>query len=350
MIGGVYVLTAILAIFIYSSRLYTNRSVLAGVGKAYIPIEKGELSRKVRKMVIGQLERSALIAWEARPRDVNGEIMLAEREGLLPVMDDVSEDLWTVGRVLSVDPVKPPWGTVEHAGWTAPAYSVNGSISNLQFDTVITELPNLIEARAVNLAPLIFDEHGNEITDPAVVEVLKRQPKMGLREYLTQLSYLGLVNPAAVGQDFLLRYEKARFGRLPVTETKFQDLMTTFAVLLEGMTELSPVIVDEIRLQTSRIQGVPESISDSDSLATSESQGSVLHYATPEPPRSASSVDSPVTARTGWSRVHASYQEIEPGTSSETLGSVVVRPTLTNHGSNVTYLSDAGSVLHHDVG
>src|ERR1700761_1641294 len=39
MIGGTYVLTAIIAIFIYASRLYTNRSVMVGVGKAYIPVE-----------------------------------------------------------------------------------------------------------------------------------------------------------------------------------------------------------------------------------------------------------------------------------------------------------------------
>lgn len=67
MIGGTYVLTALIAIFIYSSRLYTNRSVLAGVGKAYIPVEDGEVGRNVRKMIVSQLERSAIIAWEARP-------------------------------------------------------------------------------------------------------------------------------------------------------------------------------------------------------------------------------------------------------------------------------------------
>ena len=41
MIGGTYVLTASIAIFIFASRLFTNRTVMAGMGKAYIPVEPG---------------------------------------------------------------------------------------------------------------------------------------------------------------------------------------------------------------------------------------------------------------------------------------------------------------------
>ena len=68
-IAGVYVLTALIAILIYASRLYTNRSVLQSIPKTYMPIEKDDLPGKaVRKMIADALARSAVIAYEARPR------------------------------------------------------------------------------------------------------------------------------------------------------------------------------------------------------------------------------------------------------------------------------------------
>lgn len=157
MIGGTYVLTALIAIFIYSSRLYTNRSVMAGVGKAYIPIEDGEVGRNVRKMIAAQLERSAVVAWESRPRDTMGEIVRAGKEGWLTDGDHVTGgfdiEQWTVGSAIVIDPAKAPWGEIHHAGWTAPAHVKSETVGNLQFATVIAELPHLIEARAVSLAP-----------------------------------------------------------------------------------------------------------------------------------------------------------------------------------------------------
>ena len=387
MIGGAWFLTAMLAIFIYSSRLYTNRSVLAGVGKAYIPVEDGEVDRKVRKMIVAQLERSSIVAWEARPRDALGEIMQAEKEGVLH--DDAqsfNRDEWTVGSIIKVDPSRPPWGEVQHPGWTAPAQARGEVLGNLQFETVIAELPNLIEARAVSLAPAdpdpdasVFAETGQPAADPVVVEILKRQEKMGLREYLTQLSYLGLINPPAIAHEFLLRYERARFGGLPSTETQFNNLMAVFAQLLEGMAVLSPVIIEEIRVQagngsdTASSRHAPETAS----LAPSDMDGSVLHFATPEPPRSAgSSINSPVTARTRWSRATTPYLQQMHSDSDETVGSVVRRSPLARYGEDATPRasparsayrngyedeslglertptapSDAGSVLHYDIG
>jgi len=381
MIGGVYVLTAILAIFIYSSRLYTNRSVLADVGKAYIPVEKGEVIRKVRRLVVGQLERSAVVAWEGRPRDVLGEVVEAEREGLLALEDEggvggsFDRDEWTVGTVISIDPARPPWGEVQHPGWTAPAMARGEVLGNLNFEPVITEMANLIEARAVSLAPLeqtteddVFGVAEQPLPDSAIVDVLRRQPTMGLREYLTQLSYLGLINPPAIGQDFLSRYETARFSGKPSSEADFNDLMTSFSQLLEGMTELSPEIIAEIRAQTG-----PETDSETTSLAPSEATGSVLHFATPEPPRSISSSPvSPVTARTRMSRNATPYLQQMQAASVGSLGSVIRRSPeaedlgtpralpvqpgglerangIQRSGSLETLPSDAGSVLHYEV-
>jgi hypothetical protein len=385
MIGGTYVLTALVAIFIYSSRLYTNRSVLAGVGKAYIPVEEGEVGRNVRKMIASQLERSAVIAWEARPRDAMGEVMRAEKEGWLSGEEEAEggfdREQWTVGTAIVIDPVKPPWGVVAHAGWTAPTHARGETLGNLQFATVIAELPHLIEARAVSLAPAdpnaeagFFNEEEDVVADVIVVETLRRQKTMGLREYLTQLSYLGLINPPSAGQDFLTMYEKARFCGRPSSEAEFNRLMAVFAQLLEGMTELHPDIITEIRAQASSDDSSSTLDAETASLAVSETTGSVLHFATPDPPRpasSSSSARSPVTARTAFSRAVTPYMQSSGLESEESFNSVVRRPAvedeevdtptrlsrdifaaanMPSHSPSLRTLdSDAGSVLHHRI-
>lgn len=378
-IGGTYVLTALVAIFIYSSRLYTNRSVLAGVGKAYIPIEDGEVGRNVRKMVVSQLERSALVAWESRPRDTLGEIVRAEKEGWFEDEDHGADGFnrhhWTVGSAIEIDPARPPWGDVKHPGWTAPAQARGEVLGNLQFATVIAEMPHLIEARAVSLAPPdpnaeagFFNEQEAPVADEAVVEMLRRQKTMGMREYLTQLSYLGLVNPPEVGLTFLTIYERVRFSGRPCPEEEFNQLMATFALLLEGMDALDPEIVAEIRAQTDSDASSTLS-ADSRSLARSESAESVLHFATPQPPRSVSSgssAHSPVTARTAFSRAVTPFTQQDGLESQDSLSSVVRRPTAdgvqtpraqsiddrdsgSRSPSLKTLPSDAGSVLRHHV-
>lgn len=336
MIGGTYVLTAIIAIFVYSSRLYTNRSVLVGVGKSYIPVEDGEVGKKVRKMIVAQLERSAVVAWEARPRDASGEILMAEKEGLLPYeeVEGSDADEWTVGRIIPIDPERPPWGDIKHPGWTAPAISRGEGMWNLQFEVVIKELPNLVEAQAVGLAPpdpesgdALFNEAEQPPADALVVEALRRQAGMGMREYLTQLSYLGLVNPPNIGQDFLTLYEQARFSGRPTPEEDFNELMAVFARLLEGMTDLSPDIVAEIRAQSGG--DVFTSSSESISVAPSESTGSVLHYATPDPARPGSSnAATPVTAMTAPSRIHTPYLQSAAESSQDSFTSVLRGPPI----------------------
>jgi hypothetical protein len=383
MIGGTYVLTALIAIFIYSSRLYTNRSVMAGVGKAYIPVEDGEVGRNVRKMIAAQLERSAVVAWESRPRDTMGEIVRAEKEGWLTDGDHVTGgfdiEQWTVGSAIVIDPAKAPWGEIHHAGWTAPAHAKSETVGNLQFATVIAELPHLIEARAVSLAPPdpnaepgFFNENEAPLVDQVVMETLRRQKTMGLREYLTQLSYLGLINPPSVGHDFLAMYEKVRFSGRPCPEKEFNTLMAVFAQLLEGIGELRPEITAEIRAQAGRDDSFSTLDADMSSLAPSETAGSVLHFATPDPPRSesdSSSARSPVTARTAFSRAATPYMQESGLESEESFNSVIRIPaaeeesTPTAHAgaefatpnhrlsstSLTTLESDVGSVLHHRV-
>ena len=219
-----------------------------------------------------------------------------------------------------------------------------------------------------------FNEEEDAIADMVVVETLRRQKTMGLRDYLTQLSYLGLINPPSAGQNFLTMYEKARFCGQPISETEFNRLMSVFAQLLEGMTELHPDIVAEIRAQASSDDSSSTLEADRASLAVSETTGSVLHFATPNPPRSASSSSSersPVTARTAFSRAVTPYMQSSGLESEESFNSVVRRPAIEDEevdtptrrsrdgfaAANMPYHSpslrtldsDAGSVLHHRV-
>jgi hypothetical protein len=200
---------------------------------------------------------------------------------------------------------------------------------------------------------------------------------MGLREYLTQLSYLGLINPPSAGQEFLTMYEKARFCGRPSSEAEFNRLMAVFAQLLEGMTELHPDIVAEIRAQASSEDSSSTMEADRVSLAVSETTGSVLHFTTPDPPRpassssSSSSAHSPVTARTAFSRAVTPYMQSSGLESEESFNSVVRRPAVEDKEINTprrlsrdiyaaadmpshspslrTLDSDVGSVLHHRV-
>lgn len=290
MIGVTYIFVALCALFIYSSRLYTNRTVLAGVGKSYVPVEEGEVGRSVRKMIVKQLERSAIVAWEGRPRDLYGEILRAEQQGVLPDEREggLGRDDYTLGREIAVDPAYPPWGHIKHLGWSSPDQTEENEMPNLQFAVVVRELPNLIEARAVSLAPadpLSTPREGTVTAEPAVADVLKRPETMGMRDYLTQLALLGLLNPPESGQRFLALYEQARFSGVPVSEADFISLMNAFANLLAGMNELRPEIVEEIRRQTDDSALAPAA-DDKMSLASSISQ------------REDSSIVSPVTART----------------------------------------------------
>jgi hypothetical protein len=79
-IGGVYLLTCLIVLLIYSTRIYTNRTVLAAIPKGYVPIEEGEVGKAVRKMIVKHLKRSAVIAWDSRPRDVRGELDALDEE------------------------------------------------------------------------------------------------------------------------------------------------------------------------------------------------------------------------------------------------------------------------------
>jgi hypothetical protein len=371
MIGGVYLLTFIFAIIIYSSRIYTNRSTLAAVGKAYVPIEEGEVNKKVRKLIVKELEKSAVVAWESRPRDVEGEILAAEHDGIWPVDGPVlNHSSQQIGEYIIVNPSDPPWGDIQHDGWSSPSSRQTNKNPHVQFAKVVAEMPHLIEARAVSLAPPApYDHNSAPIqvldVDPLIVNVLRRPRNAAMREYLIQLSCLGLIQPLHIGDTFLARYERARFCGKPIPGRDFDQLMQTFARLLSGMTGLAPEILHEIRKQS--VQPPLVEITPLDDDGPIRALGPHLLDVPRELLRTpVSSIITPVTAPESRARTTTIYLT-DSSVSQETLGSVVIQRSPSAHrerfaaatgspqarrgpaSSSWSLPSDAGSVLHYAV-
>ncbi|KAJ6160994.1 hypothetical protein N7470_004390 [Penicillium chermesinum] len=249
-ITGAYVITFVLAALIYATRIYTNRSTLAGIPKAWIPVEKEDVNKSVRRLVMEGLARSAVISYQARPRDTSKE-----------------KDRFPNYQDLLVDPEHPPWGPIEHPGWSSPA---SPDLPDLPYRTVIQELPVLIEAKAVSLAPADalhtpilhqLDTPGDTgVPDTRVVDILRRPNSMGLRQYIGHLASLGAIDPPELGADFLALYERARFSSHQLHESDFRELMHLFAEILRGMTSLAAPVLNDLRDSASYDRSYTESI------------------------------------------------------------------------------------------
>ncbi|MCJ1317575.1 hypothetical protein MMC15_002900 [Xylographa vitiligo] len=262
-IGGVYILSSLIILLIYSTRLYTTRTHLANIPRSWIPIKKGDVGRSVRHMIVKGLQRSASIAYDAHPRDLRQDPPgpKERRTSSRPATANIQR------RKVST----PIWGIISHPGWSSPS---SPDLPNLHFLPVILELPHLIEAKAVSLAPPDpfyappSDPGARPITAPLLpdalaVELLQRPATMGLRDYISQLSSLSLIQPPALGPMFLIGYEYARFSDKALTETQFRQLMSIFAEILRGMKELDPTIIANLHAEE-------ESDADSDSERESE--------------------------------------------------------------------------------
>jgi len=255
-LAGVYVLTLIVALLIYSTRLYTSKSHLNSIPKSWIPIRKGDVSKSVRRMILESLHRSATIAYDAHPRDLR-------QDRRPPSTDDSTSRPTTADRPLTPPTTPPIWGTIAHPGWSSPS---SPDLPNLHYLPVILELPHLIEAKAVSLAPP--DPFYNPPSDPLfnsaptlspstpappqpipdalAVSLLQRPAPMTLRDYISHLTTLSLIQPPPLGPLFLAHYERARFSDIPLSEPDFRTLMSIFASILRGMTSLSPAIIAEL--------------------------------------------------------------------------------------------------------
>ncbi|KIH89195.1 thermatolerance membrane protein [Sporothrix brasiliensis 5110] len=204
-------------------------------------------------------------------------------------------------KALGIDlpPCQAVWGVIEHPGWAPPDQVLHrsrggGATSggredggggaggggsggggatadpldeniNLQYSTVLAELPNLIEAKALTLAPPDpFSAADPPLFDPDAVALLERPSYMGLREYLYHLAELGVVDieadapsrdaPVAdsdprslreIVSSFATEYEYARFSTRMISNHMFRQLMHDLATILRRMTPLDPSVLED---------------------------------------------------------------------------------------------------------
>ncbi|KAI5290805.1 hypothetical protein KEM52_000342 [Ascosphaera acerosa] len=237
-VAGVYIVTFLLAALIYACRILTNRSILAGIPKAWIPIEKPDLAKVVRRQIVTGLTRSAIIAQQSMPRNCTGEddgaldpqLCLASRR---------TADGYFTEKVL-------PWGTIAHRGWTAPDCA---DLPSCHFDEVMEELPFLIEAKAVSLAPPDLPVDGRSraiVPDARIVEILRRPKGMCMRTYLDYLGGLGVV-AHDMAHSFVRLYERAKYSATPLSENEFRTLMHVFSALLHAMVPLDEATLAHVR-------------------------------------------------------------------------------------------------------
>ena len=256
-IAGVHVVTALLAALIYASRIYTNRSVLKDIPKTFMPIEKEDLpGRRVHRLIQECLERSAVIAYQARPRSrriehdtINASMRMMALTKTKPRTDQA---------------IHPSWGSVAHPGWSSPA---SKEWPGLEYASVVDELVDLVEAKAVSLAPIdpLVEPgpDGAPVADPRVFEGFARSASMGMRAYLRHLIDIGMVPENSLTVAFLAAYERARFSSEPTSDDEFQALMRLFAEILRSMM---PVELDLLDLEDqSDYQSYAESRSHSES-------------------------------------------------------------------------------------
>ena len=314
-IGGVYVLTLLIVLLVYSTRLYTNRTVLASIPKPYVPVEQGEVGRGVRRMVVKMLRRSAVVAWDCRPRDLRGEVRVGEDGEASTTGERPHGKRKGSAHLATIIPISlkaPPWGHIAHPGWASPAST---DLPNLQYNNVVAELPNLIEAKAVSLAPPdpAVEDHAHTaqntpiLPDAQIVALLQRPRATGLRDYLARLSSFGLLNPPSLGPRFLALYEYARFSTSPLTEEEFRATMAVFADILNGMTTLDPLAIAAARSVLSDTASETRSLAPT--ASTHDSSVTGLPYTTPLVERQSefsfnngggSVLSSPQTLRTAY--------------------------------------------------
>ncbi|KAL5318396.1 hypothetical protein ACEPPN_013456 [Leptodophora sp. 'Broadleaf-Isolate-01'] len=311
-IPGAYGLTAAIAIAIFGLRIVSNKQIINAIPKTWIPIEKDDVKKKVRKMIVASLSRSAVIAWDSRPRvPEQPSIVVSEpanRTDVVETMEQAADgrnrkenhglfrrarsQLEPEDHTVTIPPPSPVWGNISHNGWSSPT---SPDLPDLQYTTVVLELPHLIEAKAVSLAPADPESSSEPpLPDIRAVDLLQRPGGMGLREYIGQLVSLGVIGSPPTATSFLTEYEYARFSGRALSETQFRELMKHFAELLRSMNALSPAILTSLDIDGPE-NDMGDDQSSSTNLVTPRSRSLASS-------RSVSSHSSEGTVRTGPSR------------------------------------------------
>jgi hypothetical protein len=308
-IAAAWVLTGLIAAFLYGTRLYTNRSILRDIPKTFLPIERDDLpGRYVHRMVQENYICSAVVAYQARPRSRRIEVEVeGAGERMLTITKRVKHhhhhhSLTGDERAL----LDPSWGPIEHEGWQSPASS---EIPNLEYARVADELIDLVEAKAVSMAPhdpfLTLENSDLPAPDQQWIDSLARYDNTSMRHYLAQLADLGVFPDSNLIDDFLRIYEYERYSGRPLQDAEFQRMMRLFAELLRSMQAPVADLVDwsddESDEPSARIpsHGIQRS-SSPQSAHSAFSDGSVVHKAPRgnQPPRRVSE-DSVPSVSTG---------------------------------------------------
>lgn len=252
-----YFFTLVLVAFIYATRLYINKTALAAIPKQWIPVDKGDVHLVVYRLIRYGLDRSAAIAYSARPRvarPLEAAVTAESRgtDGTDPdrQLEKRTSRLFRLGRsseaeddaAIVLPPHEPISNDVEQPGWGSP---ISPDLADIQYSTVFAEFPTLVEAKALTLAPPAQGQSteaagGNPTLDPDFVAVLHRPINMSLREYIGHLCTLGVLTLTPTVSEFLTCYENARFSTRPITDADFRHLMHLFAELLRTMRPFDP--------------------------------------------------------------------------------------------------------------
>jgi hypothetical protein len=247
-----YVVTVVIVVFVYVLRLYITKTAIAAIPKTWVPVDKGDVKDAVYRMIQGGLSRSAAIACAAQPReptDLNdghdgsdsgrAKARVDER---LKRQKTAAEDM---GALLTLK--RPVWGEIEHCGWASPTLP---DLRNVQYSSVLSELPNLIEAKALTMAPTEQQDPGEAdgpVINPEAAELLQRPANMTMRQYIDHLGRVGVISmDDDTASQFLLQYEHARFSNRPLSNQQFRDLMHLFAEMLRGMRQLDLNVLDSL--------------------------------------------------------------------------------------------------------
>ncbi|CAM1509194.1 Fc.00g029330.m01.CDS01 [Cosmosporella sp. VM-42] len=239
-----YLSTIFVVAFVFFTRLYINKTELASIPKGWVPVEKGDVRSRVYKMIAAGLSRSATIAYASRPRlEAEGEEqedLDLDRSRSKPEFDNSGTSPEETG--VFIPPHRAVWGEIEHYGWASPN---SPDLPNLQYITVLSELPNLIEGKALTLAPPDpTSQTDPPLLDPDAVALLQRTANMGLRDYIVHLAELGVLDMDATTTQFLSQYEYARFSTRPISNARFKELMHLFAEILRAMEPFNPDVID----------------------------------------------------------------------------------------------------------
>jgi hypothetical protein len=150
-VAGAYLLTLLVAGFFYATRLYATRTHLASLPRS-ARVPEALAGAAVRRVVRAGLARAAAIAYAAHPRD-----LIAERNANGGRAPPPPPELFAPGKEPSAvateageNALNPAFGVIQHPGWTAPS---TADLPGVHFPSVIAELPHLLEAKAVSLAP-----------------------------------------------------------------------------------------------------------------------------------------------------------------------------------------------------